>query len=207
MALQVDDVIRVDYRGTCYGQRIILTTGYRVTVNFTAGGSVSADLGLILNTIALGGVNDVPTFYLQCLQNAYTLEEVRAQVVFPIRSAYRSVFYAADNAGSGGVGTVANDSAAITLRGPLAGRKNVSTKHIGPVPDSVSANGLLTNPYKVKLQALINALGTTMTPAGNPGRCLPVIINKFAASTVQWTDARIGAQSRVQRRRTVGLGE
>jgi len=207
MALAIGDLIRVDYRGTCYGQRIILTTAYKVTVAFAAGGTVSNDLATILTTVGIGGVDDVPNKYLACVQNAYTLEEVRAQVIWPTRSAYRSVFYVADNAGSGGVGTVANDAAAITFRGPLAGRKNVSTKHIGPVPDSVSANGLLTNPYKVKLQALIDQLFTTLTPADNPGRCIPVILNKTPGQSVVWTDARIGNQSRVQRRRTVGLGE
>ena len=207
MSLNLNDIVRVDYRGTCYGQRIILTTSYRVSVAFTAGGTISSDLGLILSTLGPGGVNDIPIVYLPCLQNAYTLDEMRAQVIAPVRSAYRSILFVADNAGTGGAGTVANDSAAITLRGPLSGRQNVATKHIGPVPDSVSANGLLTNAYKAALQNLINGLGTLVTPVANPGRLRSVITPANATSFVEWTDARIGNQSRVQRRRTVGLGE
>lgn len=207
MALVLDDLVRVDYRGQCYGQRIILTTCYRVTTAFTAGGTVNADLALILNAVGIGGTGLQAESYMACLQNAYSLLEIRAQLVNPTRSAYRSIFYTEENTGGAGVGTVANDSAAVTFRGPLAKRSNVATKHIGPVPDSASANGLLTNAYKSLLNTFIDKMNDNVSPISNPGVLTPVIQTAAAPFYANIIDARIGDQSRVQRRRTVGLGE
>jgi len=207
MGLLAGDLIRIDYRGLCYGQRIILTTSYEVTVPFDNVPTVFTDLAVILDQVAIGGALGVSEAYLACLQNAYTMTETRAQRIYPVRSAYRSVRYAADNAGSAGAGTVANDSAAITLRGANAGRKNVATKHIGPIPDSASALGLLTNAYKVILQAFIAKITIGINMVGTAGRLEPRILNKPLGQKQPIVNAIIGDQSRVQRRRTVGLGE
>jgi hypothetical protein len=104
--------------------------------------------------------------------------------------------------------TVANDSAAITLRTALSGRNQVGTKHIGPVPDAASANGVLTGAYLMLLDALAQKLIQSATPAGWGDTIIsPVVADLKFGSNELVNSYIIGEQSRVQRRRTVGLGE
>lgn len=203
--MAVGHIFGVNFMGRCFGQRIILTTKYRCTTEGVPI-PVENELQNIVDQLVVGGAVDLLTTYLALLPTTYAMEEIRAQRIYTPRSAYMSrVVTAAGTHAS--PATVANDSAALTLRGVLAGKRNRGTKHIGPVPDAASASGLIVAGYKTLLsnlgdkliQGLTTANGSTYVPVttgANPSIGSPEMVGYV-----------VGAQSRVQRRRTVGLGE
>lgn len=205
MSLGVNDIISVDYKGRCFGQRIILTTKYIKS----AGPEIlpnADEVNLLIDDLIVGGGVDVLTDYMACLAPEYALEEIRAQRIYIARDAYvqRLVATPGTHASSA---TVANDSACITLRTDQAGRNDISNKHIGPIPDAVSVAGLLTAGYRTLLANLATKL---LTPAviGTGETWRPIVTGPhpvYLATLL--TTAIVGVQSRVQRRRTVGLGE
>lgn len=205
MPLEVGDVILVSWRGLCFNQRIILTHTYKVVTAPDPETSVVHNLSALADALDTGGTQDVTTSYLACLPPQYRLTQVRAQRIYPIRSAY--VAKTKDLPGTHEApATVANDAAALTLRTDYSGRNQIATKHIGPIPDDVSASGLLIAAYK----ALLVTLGTKLlvtaefaaTGSANPG----IYHRATNGFDTCWT-AIIGDQSRTQRRRTVGVGE
>jgi len=205
MPLEVGDIVLVSWRGLCFGQRIILTHTYRVSVAPDPESTVWQNLDSIIDAVDVGGAADITTNYLALLPAAYGLNEIRAQRVYPIRSAYFSKAKA-EEGGHAGAATVANDAAAVTLRTDYAGRNQIATKHIGPVPDAASASGLIVTAYKTLLTAFATDL--LLTPAfGTTGSLIPIIYHRATNGHSDVVSYRLGDQSRTQRRRTVGVGE
>lgn len=207
MALKNDDIIQITFRGLCFGQRIIMTRPYLVSGDFPVGTTFATDLDSICTAVAAGGVQDIMTPYLACLPAVYSLSEIRAQRVWPTRIAYRSIGFGGAVGTNAGAATVANDSACITLRTAFAGRKQVANMHIGPVPDTVSVAGLITAAYKVTLNVLGPKLVTSFVPVGSGSLLVPVIFHRATHDNDLVQQFILGDQSRVQRRRTVGVGE
>lgn len=207
MGLLNADNVLVSWRGLCFGQRIILTNWYTVVGDLNPLTTTAQDLANILNVIAPAGADDKTTRYLACLPPQYSLTEMRAQLISPQRSAYVPVAFAATPGTNANAATVANDSAAITIRTPFAGRNFRGTKHIGPIPDGASANGLLTPAFRVLLSNLGTALIEAITPAGAGGFLANVVYNQGTQVGTFTTNFLLGDQSRVIRRRTVGVGE
>lgn len=207
MAINFGDQVMVSMWGRCFGQRIILTHTYVCTTPVPIQQPYVDEMIDILDAVSpLGGSNWM-TPYLACLPTSYTLTEVRAQLFERARFAY--VARALSSPGThASPATVANDSAALTFRTEMAGRKQVATKHIGPVPDAVSALGLLLVPYKNLLTTLGQTMLQSITTATTGNLYEPCISHKVPDGSYDlMKDIRIGEQSRVQRRRTVGLGE
>jgi len=206
MGLLNNDIVLITWRGACFGQQILLTHHYKILGDYNAATSIAQDLDNITQNIHPLGANDVTTPYLACLPPQYGLIEIRAQRIKATRSAYR----AEGNAFPGthaSPATVANDAACVTLRTDLAGRSQVSNKHIGPIPDAVSAAGVLTPAYKVLLASLGSKLVTAFAPVGSGSVVTPVVYNRVLNTSDVLNNYIVGEQSRVQRRRTVGLGE
>lgn len=206
MGLKNNDIIQSTFRGLCFGQQIILDLTFQIFGDFPVGNSVSTDLDLINAAIAPGGVQNIVTPYLACLPAQYSLLELRSQLIFPTRSAYRQVAFVGAVGTDPGAATVANDSAALTLRTEKSGRSQVATKHIGPVPDNVSAAGLIVAAYKLSLAALGAKLVTSFVPPTSGSLVVPVIYHRQTNTTDLVNQYILGDQSRVQRRRTVGVG-
>jgi hypothetical protein len=202
-----NDVVQVQWRGLCFGQRIIMNQHYHVTGDFPLLDSFFQDAQRIINAVRIGGVINVEAAYLACLPPEYRLFDVNVQRIRAARSAYfgesSAVGFPGTNADSA---TVANDSACITLRTQQAGRKQVANMHIGPVPDAVSVAGLLTAAYKVTLSALGTKLVVSGVPVGSGSLISPTIMHVAGGDDLV-QQFHIGPQSRVQRRRTVGVGE
>lgn len=205
MPLFVGDIVLATIKGRCYGQRILFTQTLRVHTAGDPGQSANFQLGLFAAEIGTGGPTDWLTAYRACLQADYTMLELRTQVVAPIRTAYRSDIFT--GIGTGGVGTVANDAAAVTLRTENAGRNQVANKHLGPIPDSVSVQGELTNAYKIILAAFAVKLTQDVVVGAGPLTLRPVIFHRLTNTYNDVAGYAIGDQSRVQRRRTVRFGE
>lgn len=207
MGLLNNDVVQVTWIGSCFQQRILLTHTFVILGDYNAATSVTQDLNDILNNIRIGGAFDKTTSYLACLPPQYALDAMRAQRIRAVRSSYVQQVVAAAPGTWAGAATVANDSAAITLRTANAGRNQRATKHIGPVADNMSAAGLLVVAAAPPLTSLGNALIQAFAPVGSGSVVTPVIFHR-ASNTWDVTDRFIlGDQSRTQRRRTVGLGE
>lgn len=204
MPLFVGDIVQALVIGRCYNQRILLSQTFRVTQAGPPEQTAALQLQQLNSALAAPGDDNFRARYLDCLSTDYTMLAIRSQTIHPVRVAY--VQTAAVHLGAGGVGTVANDSAALTLRTATAGRDQVATKHIGPIPDDASVSGVLT----VSMQERLNLLGSVMTvpiqiaPAGLT--FTPVIFHKATGTHNTITTHIVGEQSRVQRRRTVGLG-
>jgi len=205
VALFLNDICLLTVKGRCYGQRIILTQPYRVSTVGAPGENANVQLGYLA-----AGWNSVdPTspfvHYMGCLSGDYQSLSIKTQVIHPVRLAYREDVQV--SLGMGGAGTVANDSAAVTLRTDLAGRKEIATKHVGPIPDDFSINGVLTEVAKTRLVAFGSAIRQTITSATSVIKFTPIIFHRADKTWTDITGYVIGEQGRVQRRRTVGLGE
>ena len=207
MPVLPDDAIRIQFRGRCFGQQIIMDLSYVVTVGAPAQPTDTTLLDL-LDAVQAAPTN-IRANYLACLPPEYTLDEIRAQVVFPNRSAYVSYFPAAGTVGTNAnSATVSNDAAAITRRTAIAGRNQTSTLKIGPAPDAVSVAGRLTDAYRTILATLAGSTLVLVTGPVSTAQMVPVILNKDGVAAGRLLRSyRVGIYSRVNRRRTVGIGE
>lgn len=207
MALLSGDRILLSLRGTCFLQRIIMTQWYHVNADFPVPNTLTQDLQAILAAVAPAGPSDLATPYLALLSADYTLNEIRAQRIFPSRSAYEVNTLVGATGTFAGQCTVACDSAAITLHTPIAGRNQVSVKKVGPCPDGASAAGMITAPYRVLLQTLAVTMLTDILPGGGLPSLTPIIQHPGGIFFDRLTGLRIGTTSRVMNRRVVGRGE
>jgi len=157
---------------------------------------------------AAGGSDILETLYLACLPPQYTLLRWTAQKIAPVRYAYQ--YLTRDAAGTHASGTeTANQAAVITLRTKLAGRKDISNKHIGPIPQAatVQADGLIVAAYKTLLNNLGIAMVQQISTPGTDTVFLPCVRhNDPPNSLTVLFQAAVGETVNVMRRRTVGRG-
>lgn len=207
MPINAGDTLKLTLRGTCFNQAIYLDLTYRCTVG-SAVATITA-LQEFASAIGPGGPvgNQIADSYLACLPPQYLGMTIDAQVLSPIRSAYATVIFAAAVGTNAGAATVACDSASVYRRTDRAGRNQISTLKIGPMPDAASAAGLITP----AMTALLSTFGSrTLLPQIMPAstnQYVPCILSKTgAASGRDLTTFRVGPESRVMRRRVVGRG-
>lgn len=205
MSISIGDGVRVQFKGWCFGQRIILTHSYR-KLSGPDVLPVETECQGIIDDIIVGGGLDILSAYLACLPADYNTSGCSAQCVYTIRNTRVDRAFVTPGTHASPA-TVANDSACITLKGPIAGANRRSNKHIGPVPDAVSVAGLLDAAYVTKLTTLANKLVTPVVLAGGETYVAVVMGTNPGLGMFTLEQHTIGPQSRVQRRRTVGLGE
>lgn len=206
MPVTAGDTMRLTLLGTCFSQRIFLDLSYRCTVG-NAGVSTQAVLDETLTQAIAGGANDVVVRYLACLPPQYTLNELRAQIIKPTRSAFRSLLPVGSVGTNANAATVACDSAALVRRTALSGRTQVSTLKIGPVPDGGSAAGLLTVPYTNTLGLYgPDTIKTLLLPVTTVQWVSTILDSAGLASSRDLVNFVIKPESRVMRRRVVGRG-
>lgn len=210
MAAEVGDIYQVAAVGRAFGQRILLTHHYRLTaINPAVSESDARDSLAIGVWNGVGGGDVLETTYLACLPPEYTLDYWRVQMVGPVRRAYVNFDRSTPGTHLASARTV-NLGAALTLRSDGAGRHEHGTKHIGPIPEgnTVMTDGLLTPAYK----AIVNTFGLSLLShvidAAIGADWTPIIYNKGAVPGFEIPiNNTVGDTVRVQRRRTVGLGE
>lgn len=204
MPINPDDCIRCTFIGDCFGQQIVLDLAYFANV-----GSPAPTQTILAEVVDLlgPGVGTIQANYLDLLPPSYTMRERRAQLVAPTRSAFVSIATLAANVGTNGAASVANDATAITRRTNNAGRSQVSTLKIGPAPDGASVAGQVTNAYRGLLIALGNSTLQTLILPVTGAQFTPTILNKNNQALGRiLTSIRVGQFSRVNYRRTVGIG-
>lgn len=208
----VNDVLLITYKGTAAGQRILLTTTYKITVVPTPmDANVFVNAAIDAVRAGVGGGDLVETKYRACLPPEYELDSIRGQIIAPNRRVYAEQLRGVPGTHLDTMET-ANLAAVITLRTAFAGRNQVGNKHIGPLPSAgaVMVLGELTGAYKALLTTLATALMSNIVPVGIAAVARPVIYHADGAvpPNTDWVEsAIIGETVRVMRRRTVRLGE
>jgi len=206
MPVNPGDLVQLSWRGTCFNQRVLMVRNFRVTGSGGSPQPTGQTLAQIIDAVEPGtGSQPISDAYLACLTANYTLNAIRAQVVRPDRSAFVERSY--NDAGTGGAGTLSNTMGAITFRTANAGRNQVSTIKVGPLPAAFTIAGDVAAAGRAFLASLadflqapfvVNPPAITLSPIiwHAPGLTYDAIINY----TVQ-------PQARVMVRRTVGRGE
>lgn len=209
MAVAPGDVFTLIASGEIYGQRVMLTHGYIVTnVVGTVTESAAADALVTEVRGGVGGGDVIETAYRNCLPPEYQLNYWQAQIIRPIRLAYRRTTRSVPGLHAGST-EATNQSVALTLKSDFAGRWAQSVKKIGPIPQdaTVQDNGLITNAYKT----LIETFGATLlTPISDLGvTWQPCIIHPPAEhlGTTPLLTQSIALELRTMRRRSVRVGE
>jgi hypothetical protein len=157
-----------------------------------------------LNKIRVAG--KLKDKYLACIPDVVNDVTWHAQWIIPTRYRVTELAIPAD---AGLVPTAPMPSAvavAITKRGELANRHNIGTLHMPAVPNTFVAQSMLTAPGFLAYDDLGTQVKEPVTLTG--GQLMnPVILNKadyILSPTILTTVTQ--PTSRVNRRRTVGLG-
>jgi len=208
MSVLLNDVYSIQAVGACFGQLVMFTHHYAVTG--VAGTPDDVDtLDAILARISGGGDDALETAYLNCIPAQYRLARWKAQKVQATRTAYR--IDGRDVPGNHGDDTeTVNQCATLTLTGVLGRRDNISNKHIGPIPQNVSAqdNGLITDAYKTLLGLLAVALLDTQVVMAGAVTLKPCILHPAPAGSYTLLKYyALGNAVGTMRRRTVGRGK
>lgn len=207
MPLAVNDIVQVSYRGTCLGQRIMLVTSWRVTATASIN-SVATDLQSVVSRFNQNLAGDPRPTYLACMGQNYTLNEVRAQRIYPTRSRF-------ETATPSVIGTIAEDVTAVNVAGVVtrvtadAGRSQVANSHLGPPPPTRYSQGAVTIGYATVMSAWAATWNANLFTTIPVIDLAPTIFHR-ASVTPKWSDiigSRVQTTLRTMRRRTVGLGE
>jgi len=208
MTVALNDLFAVAAVGSCFNQRIMLTHHYAVSFvgSSTNEAVVTNDM---VDALRGGGGGDAwETLYRALMPADWTLEYWQVQKIAPVRYAYQK-------ASRGVAGThaatteTANQSAILTLRTALAGRQDISNKHIGPIPQdaAVQVNGTLNAAYKTLLGNLGTAMLALLTGPATGTVWYPVVRhNTPPNSFTQVLTFATGDTVNTMRRRTVGRG-
>lgn len=207
MAITANALVQVSLIGTCFGQRIILTHVYKNQLASPVLNDYTTDLNEILDQVGVGGVDDLVTPYLALMPQQYTLQRIRAQAIKPVRSVAIERNIVAGSGTHPDAATVANDAAVLTFRTQLAGRNQVSNKHIGPVPDGVSDQGLIIPAYRTLMGTLGTRMLSPVVPVGWASSLLAVVPHIASGTGTEMYSFIAQDTSRVMRRRTVRVGE
>lgn len=211
MAVVVGDILQLSFRGTQAGQRIMMVRTYRCSIA-APNTTYTEDMGGVVAKISAGALGGMRGRYLSLLPTAYTLNEIRAQVISPVRRVQYSVLQVGQLGTNGGVGNVTNLAAVITMRTALAGRDQVANAHIGPIPSDISSAGSLDATYRLTMSDLKDIFLQVITPDGfDVASWTPCIYHsKAVLPAPRYNDiasAIVQTTTRTMRRRTVGRGE
>lgn len=136
-----------------------------------------------------------------------TFPYVRAQAIYPVRFAYRSYDPNWSGGNAEGVPLPQNVTGVISFRSDFTGPHSHGNSFItGLQTDHVEA-GVLTEAGKLGLEVIAGTLLGPIVTTTTPATFYPIIFNRTTPTANQKiTNAVIQDQSRVMRRRTVGLG-
>jgi len=201
------DIVQITFRSTCLGSRIMLTHYYRL--NNSVSGSDKDFLTSLLNALDPDNPETPGEYYRNCLPSNTVMQEVRGQIIYPVRTAYHSFFFSLQGNWPA-VATTTNTAAALTLKTNKAGRSQKATKHIGPLAPDAQTAASLSGTYSAAVGSLADSLGQSITLGGG-AICTPIIYHKNADGPANKYDVVTGRYVnpyvRVMRRRTLGLGE
>lgn len=205
-----NDIIQALWKGTLFGQTVM--TGMHWVVGIGAGGGV--EMGAFIGELRtyLDGSGHHSARLAACYSTDLTNINLIIQDIYPIRYV-RSIQLSSSPQGTQVVASITlppNVCGVIWLRGERAGRDYRSVKHIGGMADVFTEGGYLTGSalsaygnYASQCAAEIN-----LTVSGTPVTLYPVVYHRadpaLSRPIKTW---EVPDTCRVERRRTVGLGE
>lgn len=209
MPINANDIIRITYFSTAFNQRILFHMDYRVGNPPTGSGTTQQQLDVLCDLFAATGTGTYLDAYRGMLGDNVTVNTVRAQVIYPIRSAFEEDVISLAGLSPEGPCTTPNVCAVATFRTALAGRKQISNKHIGPIAAAGYDLGRLTSQLQTDLGDFVEKWKLPAVDANNGGYN-PGIYHRAGDGPAQKFDpitAGTGQTTvRVMRRRTVGVG-
>jgi len=204
---QVGDIVAITFSAEAFAQRILNTITYRCTAAGAPSDTIQSDSQFIGALVKEGGAADMVTKIGDINGNAWAMNEVVVQDVFPIR--YRSFATSSIGAGTAGPSPRPNVSGVITRRTNISGRDQVSSLKFGPTADADVAGGFMTADWLERAQIVADAFEVVLAGATTL-RLEPVIWHRTIPFTGTYytrvSDCVPQSTSRVIRRRTVGLG-
>lgn len=208
MALAVGDILSVQLRGFLFAQRILNVLHYRVAA--AVAGGTDAQVLHLANVIGAGlGGNLFKTRLLAATAVDYSLASVRAQRVWPTRTAYQD-YVVGENGTIDVKCSSANIAASLQKRTGTPGRKGVGKFQLAGIVDNVMDNGELNVDYRTDqlgdLSTEINGevVGTTYLISW-----LPVLFHPSEGADPYSLLTNVIPQSsvRTMHRRTLRVGE
>jgi len=207
--LTENTIVSVNIDGRLDGQQILFTSHWRLRSDAWPGDpEMIATFDAMHNLF--DAVDNLFAAYGGCLSEDVTNINSKFQAIHPIRYVYQTYSF------QGGVGLEAepalppNVAHVITVRADDTGPGNRGNKHIGGVPTTFSEAGLVTAGGLVAYSGLGSWLQTVQGIEVGPFTNIelePVIYHRAAPSlSPKITSHVIGTTTRVERRRTVGLG-
>lgn len=206
MPIVINEIVEVSYRGTCFGQRVMLVNTWRCSATTSASPLLQdlADINTAFTDVTAGSHYQT---YRDCISSDFLFDEVRSQVIHPSRSLFVTQQIVVN--GAAGATVTPNLQAAVTRVSNAAGRKGQATSKLGPLPTAAASSGLLSPTH----QNLIAVWGakwiTPITAAAGTITLTPCIFHGAAAAPVS-TDIvayRTHTEVRDMTRRVVGRGE
>jgi len=201
-------VTSVSFIGTCNAQRIMNTIHYRMNVAWTQG-TVSAYYTAFFNQIKPAGAFDICTTFLDMLSNHYTLDDLRIQVIHPVR--YRSALFHIGAAGAVNDGCSAqNVCLSIEKFTEFSGRSQVGRIHVGGLGTSGYADGFVAGATRIKAAIWTDKLFLPVFEDQGPGDNRPVIYHPKPNTQTKTNDIvgfNVKDTLRTQRTRNIGKGE
>lgn len=212
MAVTLNDIVQLSMRGVIAGQRIIMVRTYRCSAPSSSTTTYTEDMQALIAKVSSDALGGIRGRYLSLLPTAFTLSDIRAQVIYPTRRVLVSTTQTGQNGSNEGSGNVTNLAGVITFRTALSGRKQVSNVHIGPIPSDVISAGSLDAAYRLPMTELKDLLVAVLTPTGfDVASWTPCIYHRTGATPALRSDdiltGVVQTTARVMRRRTVGVGE
>lgn len=201
-------ITAVTFLGRANEQRIMNTVHYRMTSGFT-NSTIALYSQEMFNLIKPLGLWDVTSAYLAVHAGDWTLEQIRVQVIYPLR--YRA-FVGEINASGTRPGTADAQNAGMTITKIVeeAGRSKVGSIHLGGVATNDFSQGRFVPLFLPLVTVLRTKLMQVVFEDSGPGVNTPVlyhpgsnVIPKFDILTALVAQTTV----RTQRTRTIGKGE
>lgn len=198
------DTVLVTIVGRLCGQRTLNTFPYRVAA--ASGGDEQSDVFTAFHA-SLGAAGELRPAFRGCTPENYDLDAMWYQIIRPVR--FRK--YVA-NVGVAGLflstAYTGNVQASVTRVGSVAERKSVGGIRVPIGTDANSTvDGSVTNALKAQLTTLANAMKRTIITVGFVTTFIPLVgVARLPGPFRDVYDAFAQDTTRVQRRRTVGLG-
>lgn len=204
MSYSIGDKTLVSFRGTLFGQRIINTFWYQLSL--VTGTPDETAFNNAFHSVLNAPAGCIEKF-LDCMPSQYLLNEVWIQKIESFRVVANKYLHSNPGTFSQDTAT-ANLAACITRRGAAASRHNVSSLHlVYPSLDTGALSGSISPAWGTAATAFLPFVAQSYV-VGSLGTMSPIINNGPGAIAVSpIVMAFLQTTLRVMRRRTLGLGE
>lgn len=177
--------------------------------HYVTSGSSAPDIDIFMSAVntTLVGVGKLFDTWTAYVNNALVNIKTRVQVIYPVRYAYKE-FVNTTTTGAGlGLPAPPNVSCVFTRRGVDAGRGNVGTTHLPGINLNDISNGRVTAGAQTNI-GTIAAQAIATVASGIAGvNLIPILYKRSApGSSVPPKTYIVQTTTRIERRRTVGLG-